>query len=162
MTKKKEQFAIIYEQHHARVFKMCKAYFKGDEHTANDIVQEIFVKIWQHLDTFRNESLISTWIYRITVNCCLLHTRKLSVKKEIIVEKVHDTEEQEYNPLVEEQLQKMYVCIGQLVETDRLIITMILEGMRYDEIADIMGISSDTLRVKIHRIKKKLANCVQL
>ena len=60
------------------------------------------------------------------------------------------------------QLKKMYTCIGQLEATDRLIITMILEGMDYGEIADIVGITGDTLRVRIHRIKKKLTNCVQL
>lgn len=158
---KKEQFTIIYQQHHAKVFRMCRGYFKGEEHTANDTVQEVFIKIWQHLDTFRNESLLSTWIYRITVNCCLLHTRKPSVKKEVFTEHVPDSIQQEYNPVAEEQLKKMYACIGQLEAADRIIITMVLEGIEYPEIADITGVSGDTLRVRIHRIKKKLSNCVQ-
>ncbi|WP_343689968.1 sigma-70 family RNA polymerase sigma factor [Chitinophaga sp.] len=159
---KKEQFAIIYEEHQAKVFRICKGYFKGDEHTANDTVQEVFIKIWQHLESFRNESRISTWIYRITLNCCLLHKRKPAVKKEIPMPELPDAIQVDYNPIREEQLKKMYTCIGQLEATDRLIITMILEGMDYGEIADIIGITGDTLRVRIHRIKKKLTNCVQL
>lgn len=159
---KKEQFAIIYEQHHAQVFRLCRGYFKGEEHTANDAVQEVFIKIWQHLDSFRHESLLSTWIYRITVNCCLLHTRKPSVKKEVLTAHLPDSVQPEYSPVVEEQLTKMYACIGQLVAADRIVITMVLEGIDYQEIADITGVSADTLRVRIHRIKKKLANCVQL
>ncbi|BAV06430.1 RNA polymerase sigma-70 factor, ECF subfamily [Filimonas lacunae] len=159
---KKEQFAIIYEQHQEKVFRMCKSYFKGEVNTANDTVQEVFIKIWQHLESFRNESRISTWIYRITVNCCLLHKRKSAVKKEIPMQELPDEIQLDYNPIEEEQLKKMYTCIGQLEATDRLIITMILEGMDYGEITDIIGITGDTLRVRIHRIKKKLTNCVQL
>lgn len=159
---KKEQFTLIYQQHHAKVFRMCKGYFNGEEHTANDTVQEIFIKIWQHLDSFRNESLLSTWIYRIAVNCCLLHTRKQSVKKEISMPHLPDAIQQEYDPVKEEQLHKMYVCIGQLAEADRLIIVLVLEGTEYPEIADIVGISGDTLRVRIHRIRKKITNCVTL
>ncbi|WP_072363945.1 RNA polymerase sigma factor [Chitinophaga sancti] len=159
---KKEQFATIYEQHQAKVFRMCKGYFKGEEQTANDTVQEIFIKIWQHLESFRNDSQISTWIYRITVNCCLQHTRKSAIKREIPMQELPDAVQVDYDPIVEEQLKKMYSCIGQLEATDRLIITMILEAMDYDEIAKIIGISADTLRVRVHRIKKKLTNCVQL
>jgi RNA polymerase sigma-70 factor (ECF subfamily) len=159
---KKEQFATIYEQHNARVFRMCKGYFKGEEQTANDTVQEIFIKIWQHLESFRNDSQISTWIYRITVNCCLQHIRKSAIKREIPMQELPDAVQVDYDPIVEEQLKKMYACIGQLEATDRLIISMILEAMDYDEIAKIIGISADTLRVRVHRIKKKLTNCVQL
>lgn len=78
------------------------------------------------------------------------------------MQELPDAIQVDYNPIEEEQLKKMYTCIGQLEATDRLIITMILEGMDYGEIADIVGITGDTLRVRIHRIKKKLTNCVQL
>ncbi|SFW80323.1 RNA polymerase sigma factor, sigma-70 family [Chitinophaga sancti] len=78
------------------------------------------------------------------------------------MQELPDAVQVDYDPIVEEQLKKMYSCIGQLEATDRLIITMILEAMDYDEIAKIIGISADTLRVRVHRIKKKLTNCVQL
>jgi len=61
----------------------------------------------------------------------------------------------------EEQLQKMYACIQKLDETGKMIILMVLENLTYSEIADVMGTSEDTLRVKIHRIKKSLTQCVQ-
>lgn len=159
---KKEQFTTIYRQHHAKVFRLCKGYFNGQEETANDTVQEIFIKVWQHLEGFRNESTVSTWIYRISVNCCLLHMRKSSVKKEIQLQHLPDVAQEEYNPVKEEQLRKMYSCIGQLEEISKLIILLVLEGVEYPEIAGVVGISEDTLRVRIHRIKKLLANCVKL
>ena len=159
---KKEHFTTIYRQQHAKVFRLCKGYFNGQEETANDTVQEIFIKVWQHLDSFRHESMISTWIYRISVNCCLLHSRKLSVKKEVHLQHLPDVAQEEYNPVTEERLRKMYGCIGQLEEAAKLIILLVLEGVEYPEIAGVMGISGDTLRVRIHRIKKILANCVKL
>src|SRR5216683_1184209 len=149
---------MIYRQHHAKVFRLCKGYFNGEEETANDTVQVIFIKVWQHLDGFRNESTVSTWIYRISVNCCLLHTRKPSVKKEIHLQQLPDVAQEEYNPVTEERLRKMYDCIGQLEEAGKLIILLVLEGVDYPEIAGVVGISEDTLRVRIHRIKKSLAN----
>ncbi len=159
---KKEQFTTIYHQHHAKVFRLCKGYFNGEEETANDTVQEIFIKVWEHLDSFRNESTVSTWIYRISVNCCLLHARKPSVKKEVRLQYLPDVAQEEYDPVTEEQLRKMYHCIGQLEEVGKLIILLVLEGVDYQEIAGVVGISEDSLRVRIHRIKKSLANCVKL
>lgn len=159
---KKEQFTTIYRQHHAKVFRLCKGYFNGEEETANDLVQEIFIKVWQHLDGFRNESTVSTWIYRISVNCCLLHLRKPSVKKEVRLQNLPDMVQEEYNPGTEERLRKMHRCIGHLEPTGKLIILLVLEGIEYPEIARVIGIAEDALRVRIHRIKKSLANCVKL
>ena len=159
---KKEKFTAIYRQQHSKVFRLCKGYFNGEEETANDTVQEIFIKVWQHLDSFRNESMISTWIYRISVNCCLLHIRKPFVKKEVPLGHLPDVAQEGYNPMLEEQLNKMYGCIGRLEEAEKLIILLLLEGVEYSEIAEVVGISENTLRVRIHRIKKTLATCVKL
>lgn len=159
---KKEQFTAIYHQHYAKIFRLCKGYFNGEVETANDIVQEIFIKVWQHLDSFRNESTISTWIYRISVNCCLLYSRKPYVKKEIHLNELPMMAQEEYDSVNEEQLRKMYGCISQLEESSKLIILLVLEGVKYPEIAGVIGITEDTLRVRIHRIKTTLANCVKL
>jgi len=159
---KKEQFTIIYQEHYTKVFRLCKGYFNGDEGQANDAVQEIFIKVWLHLDSFRNESSISTWIYRIAVNCCLLYKRKPYLRKEIHLQKMPVVAQEDYDPVMEERMQNMYRCIGQLDEAGKLIILLVLEGVEYQEIATVVGITEDTLRVRIHRIKKTLANCVRL
>ena len=56
----------------------------------------------------------------------------------------------------------MYACIQKLEEQSKVIILLLLEGLEYDAIAQVAGTTQDTLRVKIHRIKKQLSNCVQL
>jgi RNA polymerase sigma factor (sigma-70 family) len=143
------------------VLRLCKGYFNGDETVASDVAQDVFIKIWEQLDSFRNESKISTWIYKISVNTCLMQLRKQSTKKEAAAGVFPTVVAESYSFEEEEKLQKMYSCINKLEESSRLIILMVLEGIPYAEIAEIIGTSEETLRVKIHRIKKNLTQCVQ-
>ncbi|WP_269234447.1 RNA polymerase sigma factor [Flavobacterium flavigenum] len=157
----KEQFNKIYNSHYPKVFRLCKGYFCGDAELASDATQEIFIKIWEKLDTFRNESSVSTWIYRITVNTCLLYLRKSSSKKEIRTHIQPQVVSESYSNEKEEQLQQMYQCIQKLEETNKMIILMTLDSVEYSEIAEVIGITEEALRVRIHRIKKSLTQCVQ-
>ncbi|WP_264526329.1 RNA polymerase sigma factor [Flavobacterium sp. N502536] len=158
---KKEQFNDLYNTHYNKVFRLCKGYFCGDVALASDAAQEIFIKVWESLDTFRNESSISTWMYRIAVNTCLLYLRKSSSRKEIRAAVLPQVVSETYSNEKEEQLQQMYLCIQKLEETNKMIILMTLDGIEYPEIAEVIGITEETLRVRIHRIKKSLTQCVQ-
>ena len=158
---KKEQFNEIYNKHYNKVFRLCKGYFCGDIALASDAAQEVFIKVWEHLDTFRNESSISTWIYRITVNTCFLYLRKSSTRKEVRTDIQPKVASETYSDEKEEQLQQMYQCIQKLEETNKMIVLMILDGIEYPEISEVIGITEETLRVRIHRIKKSLTQCVQ-
>lgn len=155
-------FKTAFDSHYSKVFRLCKGYFTGNEAIAEDVTQEIFIKIWEHLNEFRNESSLSTWIYRITVNTCLMHLRKVKKVKTtpLNADLVHAVTETEFETK-EEQLQKMYDCIQKLDETGKMITIMMLEGITYTEIAAVSGVTEDALRVRIHRIKKSLTHCVQ-
>lgn len=140
---------------------MCKGYFSGDEELASDSTQEVFIKIWESLDSFRGESSVSTWIYRISVNTCLLYLRKPSTRKEKATTIFPPVATETYTGEEEEKLQKMYACIQKLEEKDKMITLLMLEGTSYPEMAEVVGIREDALRVRIHRIKKNLTRCVQ-
>lgn len=157
---KNEQFNRLFQDHYPKVFRLCKGYFNGDVNCTDDATQEVFIKVWEHLDTFRNESSISTWIYRITVNTCLLYLRKTKTKKEIATEHFPTLTQENFSEEKEAQLQKMYECIQKLDETGKMIILMTLEGVDYPRISEVVGITEETLRVRIHRIKKSLTQCV--
>jgi RNA polymerase sigma factor (sigma-70 family) len=154
-------FNELFSQQYPKVFRLCKGYFCGDHAVASDAAQEVFVKIWENLDGFRNESSISTWIYRITVNTCLLFLRKSSSKKEIRTDDFPEMLSESDAEDKEIQLKQMYQCIEKLEETNKMIILMLLEGIEYSEISEVVGITEETLRVRIHRIKKNLTQCVQ-
>lgn len=157
---KQELFTHLFNTHYQQVFRLCKGYFNGDESVASDVAQDIFIKIWEHLGSFRNDSKLSTWMYRISVNTCLLHLRKKSRKKETTTLDFPTLAHEPYPDEVEEKLQQMYGCINKLDEKNKVIILMVLEGLPYEEIAEIIGTSPETLRVKIHRIKSNLTQCV--
>ena len=156
----KFNFEEIYQKNYPKVMRLCLGYVKGDDALAKDLAQEVFIKIWQSLANFREEATISTWIYRITVNTCLLQLRK---KKLPHSSKTMDSiiSREEENSSKENQLTKMYACIHKLSKENKGIILLELEGLPQKEIAEIMGLSHDTVRVRVHRIKNSLTKCVK-
>ncbi len=158
---KQHNFNDVYTTYYSKVYRLCKGYFNGNHDIASDATQEIFIKVWQNLPKFRSESNISTWIYRIASNTCLMYLRNQSYKKEVRTDQFSDITIDHYSQEIDEKLTTMYGCIEQLESTNKLIIMMVLENVSYDNIAEIIGITEDTLRVRIHRIKTKLTKCVQ-
>lgn len=156
MVNKEALFKDIFRKNSRKIYHLCYGY-TGDSDSANDLMQETFMKVWQNLDKFRNQAMISTWIYRIAVNTCLSYLRvekrqsKDELTDNIIENKVEELSEKN------EQVALLYKCISKLEENERIIITMVLDEVPYAEIAEISGISEGNLRVKIHRIKQKLA-----
>lgn len=155
MTDKEKVFKSIFQANSKKIYHLCFGY-TGDDDSANDLLQETFLKVWQNLDKFREQSQISTWIYRIAVNTCLTYLKKeKKQQKEELTPNIIDTTVEEFSPK-QEQVRILYTCISQLEENERLIITMVMDELPYAEIAEISGISEGNLRVKIHRIKQKL------
>ena len=154
-------FDSIYQLYFSKVHRLCKGYFNGDQDIASDVAQDIFIKIWENLPKFRSESNISTWIYRIAANTCLMHLRKQSYKKEVRTTQFSEINVENDSQEIEEKLSKMYGCIQLLDPTSKLIIMMVLEGLPYNKIASIIDVAEETLRVRIHRIKVKLTKCVR-
>ena len=143
------------------VMQMCLGFSQGDSSKASDLTQEVFIKVWTHLDSFRGLSSYKTWVYRITVNTCLQLIKKEKKKKEVPVEVVQHSLSSEAETEVSEAHARLYRAIGQLKKVDRLVIMMVLEGQEYDDIAEVLGIQPTNLRVKIHRIKKRLKNILE-
>ena len=138
------------------VMQMCLGFSQGDSDKANDLTQETFIKVWKHLESFKGQSSYKTWIYRITVNTCLQLIKKEKRKSSLPIETVaHKLTTEPSNDLTEESM-RLYKAIGQLNKIDRLVIMMVLEGQEYEDIAEVIGIQPTNLRVKIHRIKKRL------
>ncbi|MDY0199946.1 MAG: sigma-70 family RNA polymerase sigma factor [Bacteroidales bacterium] len=150
-------FESVYDQHHPMVLQMCLGFVKGDSSTAKDLSQEIFIVVWNNLSKFKGASSYKTWIYRITVNTCLQF-----VKKDGKVKTVPTTEIENKASVAEDgstennNIPQLYKAIGELNEVDRLIIMMVLENQDYDCISEVLGIKPTNVRVKIHRIKKRL------
>ena len=152
---KEALFKEIFKSNSKKIYHLCYGY-TGDDDAANDLMQDTFMKVWQNLDKFRNQAMISTWIYRIAVNTCLswLRVEKRQAKDQLTDSIIENKEEEVSEKL--DQVALLYKCISQLEETERIIISMVLDELPYSEIAEISGVSEGNLRVKIHRIKHKL------
>lgn len=141
-----------------KVYRLCLGYVNGEESLAKDLSQDVFIKVWEHLDTFQHKSSIGTWIYRITVNVCLLFIRKDKKKTRLTFTQIDADVEEETND--QSRFQQMYACIYKLKQTERIVILLVLEGLPQKEIADVTGHSHENIRVMVHRIKEKLTKCV--
>ena len=147
------EFEEIYNQYSPQIYRVCMGYI-NDPEQAKDLVQETFISVWKNLSSFRQQSKISTWIFRIATNNCL---RAIERSRRIII-----TELPVNLPVVQEEpkddkLAFLYSCIAELEEMERIIISLVLEDLPQAEIATIVGLSNGNIRVKIHRIKEKLA-----
>lgn len=145
-------FETLYDSQYERIFRLCRSYC-GDQDEAADLAQEVFIKAWQNLDRFAGKSRPSTWLYRIAVNTCLMAQRKASLPMQPLNPQLPVSEPETQQP----QIEHLYRLIGQMAETDRLIITLVLEEVPYSEIAETFGLQESTLRVRIHRIKQRLS-----
>lgn len=150
-----QQFKELYQKYAPKVQRLCLGY-TGNLMEAEDLLQDVFATVWQKLYTFRGESQVSTWIYRIAVNTCLYQIRSSKNKKSVDLEKAPVLLESEGDNK-EQQLQILHKAISELKESERLIITLLLEEVPYAEIAEITEITEVNLRVKIHRIKQQLS-----
>ena len=147
-------FEEIYSLYSPQIFRVCMGYV-NDHEQAKDLTQETFISVWKNLASFKNRSKISTWIFRIATNNCL---RALEKSKRVMTTELPfhlpDVPPEETQ---EDNLRFLYNCIAELEEIDRIIISLVLEDLPQAEIAAIVGLSNGNIRVKIHRIKEKLA-----
>jgi len=146
-------FDSIYREYYSRIFRLCMGYV-NDAEWARDITQEIFISVWQYLPGFRGDAAVGTWIYRIASNQCL---RQLEKARRMPLGELPVQLAVPEEPQQEAQILFLYKCISELPELDRIIISLELDEVRQAEIAGIVGLSEQNVRVRIHRIKERLA-----
>jgi len=160
-------FWEIYDQYYGKVRKFILALVK-DEWVADDLIQETFLKIQNNLKSLKDPLKSSSWIFRIAYNLCQDHFRQLkrSRKEERIdQEEMEDFKEtliqKESDIQKELEQRQMGECVQNqmdlLPESMRevLILFDIME-FSHQEIADILGISTENVKVRLHRARKKL------
>lgn len=146
-------FEYLYKVYWEKVFRLCMGYF-NDYSLAQDLAQDVFVRVWQYLPTFKSESSVGTWIFRIATNVCLRQSERHKSISQTEIPPGTFAEESDNNSL---RIQALYKAIAELPEIDRSIISLYLEDLKQSEIAQITGVSEVNVRVRIHRIKSILA-----
>lgn len=144
----------IYNEFSPKIFRICLGYF-NDVEMAKDLTQETFISVIENYKSFKNDSNISTWIFRIATNKCLRqienNNRKNSLNQQFTIE--YD----EINIEIEKE-EKLFLrkCLAELPELERLVIGLYLEDLSQKKISEVVGLSHENVRVKVHRIKEQL------
>ena len=146
-------FAQMIKEHKSTIYTVCFM-FSNDSDEVSDLFQEVLINLWKGYASFRNQSSIDTWIWRVSFNTCISCERKkqkratLPLKMDINLFKDNDEDSR--------QIRRLYERIHKLKPFDRAIVLLWLENMSYEEIGAIVGISTKNVSVRLYRIKEEL------
>lgn len=155
---KEREFTLLVKRLKGAITSVCMMY--ADERTpVDDLVQESLINIWQGFDSFQGRSDIKTWVLRVCINTCITMDRKRKSRPQTnsIDEACRNLFSENTDESVHEsRLKELYRRIQCLGVFDRAIILLWIEGMSYDEIGNIVGISAKNVSVKLVRIRETL------
>lgn len=151
---KEKQFEELVKQYKRTIYSVCYM-FSRDNEEINDLFQEILVRLWLGFDQFEQRSSVNTWVYRVALNTAINSDKRAKRRPQTVP---LSTDIDPYDPQDSslEQVRQLYALINQLDVMDRGLVLLWLEGIGYDEIAAIMGITVANVGIKLHRIKEKL------
>ena len=149
---KLQEFERAYEELSPKVFNVAYR-MTGSLEDAQDVLQDVFMKVWKHHKNFRGEAKLSTWIYRIAVNTAISLLRKKKPTKPI--------EDFEYMPAdtkpFDPRIIKIEKAIQRLPEGEKKVFVLHdVEGFTHEEIGEILDISQGTSKSQLHKARKKL------
>lgn len=146
-------FERLYRRHVVRVHSLASRMLEPD--LADEVTQDVFVRVWAKLGTFRGESAFGTWLHRVTVNLVLGHRRKLGIRRE------------RYHPDAESLLDRtsgtpprpamgaeFEAGMRRLPERAREVFVLHdVEGFKHREIAEMLGVTTGTTKAQLHRAR---------
>jgi len=162
-------FEELFHHYHSLVYGIGFK-FTGNQEDAEDVTQEVFTKVWRSLHDFNYNSSLKTWIYRITLNICIDHSRKPWKKygqgnagPEQNLERSEqdrvpsDEESAESKLLVKETVAQVRKAITRLrPHLKSVLVLKDLEGLSYNEISSVLGLSLGTISSRLNRARKSL------
>ncbi len=157
-------FRILLGQYKERIYWHIRRILY-DHDDANDVVQDVFVKVWKGLDSFRGDSKLYSWIYRIATNESLNYIRKMQKHKGIPIDNIEFMlQNRVNNELItgDEIERKLHLAIVKLPEKQKLVFNMKYFGcLKYKEIADILDVTEGSLKATYHYAVKKIEDSLK-
>ena len=164
-------FQALVERHRSMVYRVAFQ-FAGNHYDAEDIAQEVFIKVYRSLDRFRQDAQLTSWLYRIAMNACIDHRRRQRASAvapfgEEAEQRMLNTPEERPGPedraYAGELGQVLEGEVQRLPEGQRIVFVMRHhQGLKLNEIADALGLAEGTvkrqLHAAIHRLRRTLAS----
>ena len=155
MNALEQQFAQTVKEHKSTIYTVCYMFSK-DADEVNDLFQEVLVNLWKGFESFEHRSDIKTWIYRVALNTCISLDRKkrraATAQVSMDINLFEDSDEDT------RQVDLLHKRISRLQPFDRAIVLLWLENLSYEEIGQIVGITTKNVSVRLYRIREQLKN----
>ncbi|MDR1454732.1 MAG: sigma-70 family RNA polymerase sigma factor [Tannerella sp.] len=149
-----EDFIRMIRENERIIYKVC-SFYVSDEFPMDDLYQETVLNLWKAFPRYRNESRLSTYIYRVALNTCISGMRRESRRGQRVPLTFLD--EPAFEPEnMGEDIRELYRLIRRLKRLERSLILLWLEEKPYQEIAEITGLSPGNVATKLKRIREKL------
>jgi RNA polymerase sigma-70 factor, ECF subfamily len=156
----KNRFVELIKENQGLINSLCRLYSHSEEEL-KDYRQDVILSLWQAFPNFREESKISTWMYRVALNTLISNQRKINNR--IVTESYSNTTE--YNHYQEagtdDELLVLQQAIGMLNPMDKAVVILHLEGYVHKEIAEILSQSETNISTRLNRIKKQLGKTIK-
>lgn len=156
------EFEQLIKANSGRLQRLCRAYSDSPD-SAADLQQEILLQLWRAWPGFAGRSSAATWLYRVALNTAISQLRR---RPPATVDDHPDEQpSQEPGPQAVNEQQQAFEALAQALkafnEVDRALMLLYLEQYSYQEIADVLGLSTNAVGVKVNRLKKRLAMALQ-
>ncbi|SEL92055.1 RNA polymerase sigma-70 factor, ECF subfamily [Maribacter orientalis] len=153
---KETVFTNLIREHQALLYKVTSVY-TDNKQDQEDLFQEVVYQLWKYFDSFRQDSKITTWMYRVAMNTAITHLKKKKRRPDVLpIAEVFIKQNDSIDDVYEERLRLLYKHLHHLNTLDKGLIFLLLEGKSYNEIALITGLQVSNVGTRISRIKKKL------
>jgi RNA polymerase sigma-70 factor (ECF subfamily) len=153
LEQEKRNFIRIIEANRGIINSLCRAYYPSVE-DQKDAFQEVVLQLWKSFDSFRGESEIGTWIYRVSLNTLITNTRK--EKRKITTQSIGLLEESFSSVGTDGNVELLTTVIQSLKELDKGIVILYLEGYKNKEISQILNLTATNIGTRLNRIKEAL------
>ena len=170
--KKKKVWAyeVLYDDYAPRLGSVIKSYLGFDD--VEDVIQEVFIKVFKNVKKFRGDAKLSTWLYRIAVNVCKDTLAKRKRNNEFLTDFVESEDKVTFEPpattnvfgevMDEISFEELMLVVAKLSEDDRLLIKLRdIDDLSYEEIADILEKPVGTVKSRLHYARKRLKEMLE-
>ncbi|RFZ94639.1 sigma-70 family RNA polymerase sigma factor [Mucilaginibacter conchicola] len=141
--------------------KICRIY-QDDATDREDLMQEIMLQLWTAFDTYRGESALGTWLYRVALNTAIMYFKKQKRRPDSSpMPEQFDAAYVGFDDTPEQQLAIFYQAVKQLDKLDKALVILYMEDQPYSEIALALGISEGSARTRMNRAKTKLKEIIK-
>ena len=161
-----EKFLELLNENQNRILRICRVY-AWNSADQDDLYQEILFQIWRGLPDLKEKQFANTWLYRVAINTAISFARKRGVRTDRVVyvehaDLTHTIESRQTTEQnTDDRLATLYNAIYSLDPVERALVTLFLEGLTYEQIAEATGITANNVGVMLHRAKKKLSGLMQ-